>query len=285
MAPQLVENLVDRITRAEALDKVAQPLSDAAPKLIPQGAVKDALSGMWLGHPFHPLSTDVTIGAWTSAFLLDVFGNESTERAADTLIGMGVVSALPTAVSGYSDWSDLLGAPKRLGVAHLFSNAGAIAFYGLSWLARRKGDRSRGVALSFLGATFATVGGYLGAHLSYRRGVNVHRHAWDEAVDDWVPVLDAAELDAGARQVVTAGDLEVLLVNDGGTIHALADVCAHAGGPLHEGTFEGGCVTCPWHGSVFQVSDGSVVHGPATGPQPSFDVRVEDGQILVRGRS
>lgn len=284
MAPQLVEDLVDRITRAEGLDKVAQPLSDAASAVIRPGPVKDALSGMWMGHPLHPLLTDVTIGAWTSAFVLDVFGNQSTEGAADTLIGVGVASALPTVVSGYSDWSDLFGAPKRLGVVHALSNAGAIACYGLSWMARRNGDRSRGLALSFLGATLATVGGYLGGHLSYRQGVNVDRNAWNEGPQDWVPVLDAGDLGTGDRRVVRAEDMEVLLVNEGGTIHAIAEVCGHAGGPLHDGTFEGGCVTCPWHGSTFRLSDGAVVHGPATGPQPAFDVRVDDGKILVRAR-
>ncbi|HEX2042660.1 MAG TPA: Rieske 2Fe-2S domain-containing protein [Acidimicrobiales bacterium] len=285
MAPQLVEDLVDRITKAEGLDKVAEPLSGAASAVIQPGPVKDALSGTWMGHPLHPLLTDVTIGAWTSAFVLDVFGNESTDGAADTLIGVGVASALPTVLSGYSDWSDLFGAPKRLGVVHALSNAGAIACYGLSWMARRKGDRSRGLALSFLGATLATVGGYLGGHLSYRQGVNVDRNAWHEGPEDWVAVLDAPDLGTGDRRVVRAEDMDILLVNEGGTIHAIAEVCGHAGGPLHDGTFEGGCVTCPWHGSTFRLSDGAVVHGPATGPQPAFDVRVDDGKILVRARS
>jgi nitrite reductase/ring-hydroxylating ferredoxin subunit/uncharacterized membrane protein len=285
MAPQLIEDLVDRITRAEGLDKVAEPLSDAASTVIRPGPVKDALSGMWMGHPLHPLLTDVTIGAWTSAFVLDVFGNESTEGAADTLVGVGVASALPTVLSGYSDWSDLFGGPKRLGVAHAMANAVAVGCYGLSWLARRKGDRSRGLALGFLGATVATVGGYLGGHLSYRKGVNVDRNAWQEGPQDWMPVVDAAELGTGDRRVVRAEDMDVLLVNDSGTIHAIAEVCGHAGGPLHDGTFDGGCVTCPWHGSTFRLADGAVVHGPATGPQPAFDVRVDDGKILVRARS
>ncbi len=291
MAPKLLEDLVDRITKAEGLDKVAEPLSKPAQTIIRPGVVKDALSGTWMGHPLHPLLTDVTIGAWTSAFLLDVFGGESTEGAADTLVGVGVVSAVPTVLAGYSDWSDLFGGPKRLGVAHALANAGAVACYGLSWLARRKGDRSRGLAFGLLGATVATVGGYLGGHLSYRQGVNVDRNAWEELPGDWLPVLDAAELGEGARRVVRVEheeehvDLDVLLVNDGGTIHAIAEVCGHAGGPLHDGDFEGGCVRCPWHGSTFRLADGWVVHGPATGPQPAFDVRVDGGKVLVRARS
>ena len=285
MALQFVEDLLDRIGEAEGLDKVAEPLSKAVSALIPHGVVKDALSGTWMGHPLHPMLTDVTIGAWTSAFFLDVFGPQSTEGAADTLVGVGVASAVPTVLAGYSDWSDLLGKERRLGLVHALSNAGAIGCYGLSWLARRNGDRSRGLALSLLGATVATVGGYLGGHLSYRKGVNVDRNAWQEPPTDWVAVLDVADLEDGAPQVGRAGEVAVLVRRQGGTISAIADVCGHAGGPLHEGTFDDGCVTCPWHGSTFRLDDGSAVHGPATAPQPVFDVRVDEGRVLVRARS
>ncbi len=285
MAPKLVEDLVSRITEAEGLDKVTEPVSNALSTVLDHRLVKDALSGTWMGHPLHPLLTDVTIGAWTSAFFLDVFGHESTERAADTLIGVGMVSAAPTVLAGYSDWSDLFGEPKRLGLVHAMFNAGAITCYSLSWLARRKGDRSRGLALGLLGATVATVGGYLGGHLSYRKGVNVDHNAWTELPSDWETVLDADDLAEGDRRVVRAGHVDVLLVNDGGELHAIAEVCGHAGGPLHEGDFQEGCVTCPWHGSTFRLADGWVVHGPATGPQPAFDVRVVDGKISVRHRS
>lgn len=287
MAPKLVEDLVDRTGQAEGLDKVAEPLSKAVSAVVRPGTVvKDALSGTWMGHPLHPLLTDVTIGAWTSAFVLDVFGGESTEGAADTLVGVGVASAVPTVLAGFSDWSDLFGAPKRVGLVHALSNAGAIACYSLSWLARRKGDRGRGMALGLLGATVATVGGFLGGHLSYRQGVNVDHNAWDHPPGDWVEVrLDAAELGDGARRVVEAGDVQVLLVNQGGTINAIGAICGHAGGPLEKGDFEDGCVTCPWHQSTFRLDDGWVVHGPATGPQPAFDVRVDDGKVMVRARS
>jgi nitrite reductase/ring-hydroxylating ferredoxin subunit/uncharacterized membrane protein len=285
MAPKVVEGLVNRITEAEGLDKVTEPLSDALSTVLGQRPVKDALSGMWIGHPLHPLLTDVTIGAWTSAFFLDVFGHESTEKAADTLVGVGVLSAVPTVLTGYSDWSDLFGEPKRLGLVHAMFNAGAITCYSLSWLARRRGDRGRGLALGLLGATVATVGGYLGGHLSYRKGVNVDRNAWADPPSGWETVLGVTELPEGDRRVVRAGDVDVLLANDGGAIHAIAAVCGHAGGPLEKNDIEGGCVTCPWHGSTFRLADGWVVHGPATGPQPAFDVRVSDGEISVRHRS
>ncbi len=247
---------------------------------------KDLLSGTWLGHPLHPLLTDIPIGAWASALVLDLFGGDSGERAADQLVGLGAVAALPTAVSGLSDWSDMLGAERRIGFVHALGNATAVALYGLSYVSRRQGRRGRGLALSLLGASAVTLGGYLGGHLTYRRGVNVDRHAWDEGTEDWVEVALMAELEEGTPVAAPAGDDVVLLLRRGGHIRALSDICSHAGGPLHEGEIDKqDQVTCPWHASTFRLEDGKVMHGPATGPQPVYDVRIDDGKVLVRRRS
>ncbi len=287
MAPRSIENLVERIGKAKGLDRPAKPLSQGVSSLAPPGHVaKDLLSGTWLGHPLHPLLTDIPIGAWTSALVLDLVGGEAGERAADQLVGLGAVAALPTAVSGLSDWSDMLGAERRLGFVHALGNVAAVTLYGLSYLARRRGQRGQGLALSLLGATAATAGGYLGGHLTYRRGVNVDRHAWDEGADEWVQVAQEEDLKEGEPVTVAAGEDTVMLLRRDQQIEGLSDVCSHAGGPLHEGTIDDqGQVTCPWHGSTFRLGDGSVVHGPATGQQPVYDVRVEDGTVLVRRRS
>jgi nitrite reductase/ring-hydroxylating ferredoxin subunit/uncharacterized membrane protein len=284
MAPRVLETLMERVERATWLDPIARPVSKKVAAVVPGGLVKDTLSGTWMGHPLHPMLTDIPIGAWTSAMVLDLLGRRSDGEAAARLIGFGVVTALPTAVTGLSDWSDTMGEERRVGLVHAAGNVLAVSLYSLSWLARRRGDRGRGVALGLAGATVATVGGYLGGHLAWRQGVNVDRHAWDHASDDWVDVAAEADLADGKPIRVTAGDDEVLLVSSGFATHAISDVCAHMGGPLHEGEIDGGCVTCPWHGSVFRLDDGSVVHGPATGPQPSYDVRIAAGRVSVRRR-
>ncbi len=284
MAPQAVERLLQKLERAEGLDAVAKPLAKKVGSLIPHGAVKDTLSGTWMGHPLHPLLTDIPIGAWTSALILDVVGGKKAAGAAQRLVAVGVVSALPTAVSGLSDWSDTLGEERRVGFVHALANVVAVWFYTRSWRARRKGDRRRGKRLGLMGATVATVGGYLGGHLAWRQGVNVDRHAWDHPTDDWIDVIGEEELEDGKPVGATAGDAKVLLVRHGPAVSAIDDVCAHMGGPLHEGEVEGGCVTCPWHGSVFRLEDGAVVHGPATGPQPAYDVRLAGGRVSVRRR-
>jgi nitrite reductase/ring-hydroxylating ferredoxin subunit len=78
------------------------------------------------------------------------------------------------------------------------------------------------------------------------------------------------------------GEVPVVVVRTGRQVHALADRCSHMSGPLSDGDLADGCLTCPWHGSIFRISDGSVARGPATAPQPAFDTRVVAGAIQVR---
>lgn len=280
----IVRNIVGWIGAAEPLDKVAKPVAKTVQKVIPPGPVKNALSGTWLGHPVHPLATDVVIGAWTSALVLDLVGGERSAPAAKTLTGLGILSAVPTAAAGLSDWSDSLGIQRRIGLVHAGVNIAALALYSLSYLARRNGDTASGKALGLAGATVVSAGGYLGGHLVFRLGVWVDRNAWTEGATDWQAVADEADLDEGKPVVVHAGDQDVLLVRQGGEIHALGNTCSHAGGPLHEGSLSDGCVTCPWHGSQFRLSDGHLKRGPATDHQPAYDVRVDGGKVSVRRR-
>jgi nitrite reductase/ring-hydroxylating ferredoxin subunit len=95
-------------------------------------------------------------------------------------------------------------------------------------------------------------------------------------------VLGETELGEGEHRRVAAGEATVLLVRDRGRVHALANTCSHAGGPLDEGRFATGCVVCPWHGSTFRLVDGSIVRGPASTPQPSYETRARAGKIEVR---
>ncbi len=99
-----------------------------------------------------------------------------------------------------------------------------------------------------------------------------------------VRLCRADEIAPGTARRFDVGDHRIALVRIGDDFYAIGDTCSHAGGPLHEGPVSDDCVTCPWHGSVFRLSDGGVVHGPATGPQPAHDVRVVGGQVSVRRR-
>jgi nitrite reductase/ring-hydroxylating ferredoxin subunit/uncharacterized membrane protein len=284
--PKAIEALVGRISRNKRLDIVGQALGGAVSKFVKPGPVKDLLSGTWLGHAAHPVLTDLPIGSFTSAMALDLLGGEDAAAGAQTLVGLGILSALPTALTGLSDLSDVFDERDRaVGAAHALGNTAALACYGLSYLARRRGRRGVGIFWSLAGSAAMGWGAYLGGHLSLRRGIGVDHTAFEQPIADWTPVLDESELQEGEAKSVSAGGNQVLLYRFAGEICSLSDVCNHAGGPLHEGDIDGLGITCPWHASRFDLTDGSVLRGPATAPQPSYETRLHDGKIEVRSRT
>ena len=285
MRPVARETVAERIERLELLDPVSERLKGAVDALVPEASpLKEFLSGTWLGHPLHPPLTDVVVGAWTSAFLLDVVGGERSEHAADLLVAAGVAAAVPTAASGLSDWADTRGGDRRVGSVHGLANGVALVLHALSFRARRRGDRGRGVGLSALGYAVATFSAWLGGHLSFGRGIGVDQTTFERVPEDWTPVADEAELTEGRLVGAEADGFGVLLVRDAGRLHALADRCSHRGCSLSGGTFARGEVTCPCHGSTFRL-DGSIVRGPATAPQPALEVRASKGRVEIRRAS
>ena len=274
--------LVRGIERFAPLDKVAEPLAVLVGKVVSPRWIRNLLSGTKLGHPAHPMLTDLPIGAWSMSTLLDTVGGNSSERAADLLVGAGILSAIPTAMTGLNDWSDTIGGERRIGTVHSGANVAALGLYVASLIARGAGHRGRGKLLGLAGLGVLMAGGYLGGHLSYAKAVNVNHTVFEYRPPEWTPVLADAELGEGEHRVVSADGASVLLVRDKGQLHALANTCSHAGGPLDEGEFVDGCVVCPWHASTFRLADGSIVRGPASIPQPAYQTRVSDGKIEVR---
>ncbi|KAB2366697.1 Rieske 2Fe-2S domain-containing protein [Actinomadura montaniterrae] len=274
--------MVRRLEQAEVLDKVAGPLSSAVQRVVRPRIVRNLLSGTYLGHPLHPPLTDVAVGAWSMSTLLDAAGGPDAETAADLLAITGVAAAVPTALSGLNDWADTLGAERRVGMVHAAANTMALALYGSSIAMRARGDRRAGKALGLAGFAVLGFSAYLGGHLSFVRGVNVNRTAWQEGPQDWTPVLGEDELPDSEHRTVEADGVRIMLYRADREIYALAATCTHMGGPLDEGTIADGCVTCPWHDSTFRLSDGGIVRGPASTPEPRFEARVRDGRIEVR---
>ena len=282
-----VHRLAERVGRVAALDELARPLAKGVKRVAPpKSAVKDVLSGTWLGHPLHPLLTDIPIGAFTSATALDLIGGSASRPAADRLVDLGLVSSLATAASGAADWSDTYGSEMRTGVVHAVANVAGVCLYAASARARRRGRRAAATTLGVAGLGVMSVGAYLGGHLSYSRGVGVNNAFLQHPPDDWSSVLPDDELAEGATARVDADGATVMLHRRGDRVLAIGSRCSHAGGPLQEGDIDAdSCtVTCPWHQSVFRIDTGEVVHGPATVPQVCYETRVADGRIEVRAR-
>ena len=262
---------------SSALHKVLDPVLGANGP----ASVKDALYGTWLGHPLHPVMTDIPIGFWTSSLVLDAVG---LDRGADLTLKLGTIGAVGTAASGFAQWHDLqeMEMPRRIGALHGALNLAATACYGMSWLLRNRDARSAGVAFSGAGLMLATAGGMLGGDLAYRLGIGVSRVAFEEPSSKWRDASLLDDLEEGTLKRVDVEGQPVVLLRDGDQVLAASATCTHVGGPLDEGELEGTCVTCPWHGSVFDLRDGHVVHGPATSSLHAYETRIENGQVQVR---
>jgi nitrite reductase/ring-hydroxylating ferredoxin subunit len=284
----LPDELANQIAGLEPLDTVAEPIAAKVRELIPGGPVKDALSGTWLGHAFHPIMQLAPLGTWMSAVILDLIGGEDSETAADRLIGTGLLASVPTFVSGWSDYADSTVASdrvRRIGIVHALANGtGALLFAG-SLRARAGGARGRGKLLALAGMGAVSAGGWLGGHLSYAEGVGVDNTVFEDYPGDWTAVVAESELAEGEPHRAELDGVPVVVVRSGGELYALADRCSHRGGPLSDGEVSDGCITCPWHGSRFRLQDGSVERGPAAYPQPALDVRVSGGMVEVRDRA
>lgn len=283
-----VRALGERIERLESLDGPAEKVATAVfSALGSRKELKDALSGVWLGHALHPVLTDIPIGTWLSATLLDLVGGDRSGTAAERLTAIGIAAALPAAVSGASDWADSskVNTPaRRVGAVHGVANTGALGLYAASLAARRRGRRGLGAVLGLTGLAAVTVSGMLGGQLSYALGVGVDETTFEPRAEDWTAAIADDELSEREARAVEVSGAQVLLVRQDGRLFALSDVCCHRGGPLHDGEIADGCVECPWHGSVFRLEDGAIVRGPAAYPQPAYDVRVREGTIEVRAR-
>jgi hypothetical protein len=166
---------------ANVLDRPVRALEPLVRAGFGEGTRGSVLRGEWLGHAVHPVLTDMVLGPWTSASLLDLFGGPGSSASAQRLIGTGLLAAAPAAWTGWSEWSNAGPREKRVGLVHAVTNAAAIGMYAASWSARRRGRHGAGVGLALAGAATSGVGAYLGGHLIGARKVASRHPAYDEA--------------------------------------------------------------------------------------------------------
>lgn len=285
-------HVLSALTDQPALDALAEPLSRGVRRMYeaagPAGqAAKNALHGVWLGHPLHPVFTDIPIGAWTTGLVLDAVASTRHDpamaRAADVAIAVGLAGAAAAAVTGLTDWSETSGTSRRTGLVHGLLNIAATTLYAAAYVLRRSGSRSSGQTCALAGYGVALGAAYFGGDLVYDQRIGV-THAAIDAPGEFTDVAASSDLGENTMKRVRAGEADVLIVRQHGRVCALAHSCAHMGGPLSEGTLKDGSVVCPWHGSEFSLDDGHVINGPATATQPSLAVRERDGRIEVKAK-
>jgi len=283
-----LKRLVDQ---QQWLDTIGDPLQQFVGSLFSGGGdtgkqTKNVLNGTWLGHPLHPVITDVPVGAWTTTIVLDTVAamtdDDSMRSAADITLAVGLAAAAGAAATGWTDWSDTYGEERKVGLLHGLTMVAAVTSYTVSLLARLSGARTVGVLTANTGYALMSAGAYLGGDEVYDIGYGVNHTAFQHGPDKFVPVMPEAELLPNQPTKAEAEGTSILLARVGGQVYALDDTCVHAGCSLSGGQLEGTSIICPCHGSQYDLRDGSVINGPATMAEPNYEVRVQDGMIQVK---
>jgi nitrite reductase/ring-hydroxylating ferredoxin subunit/uncharacterized membrane protein len=284
---KVLDAAVESVEQAKVLDPAVAATKKAVDAALPSDNLRDALHGVWSGHPLHPALIVLPLGSWISASLLDLMPGR--RDASQTLVGVGLLTSVPTAAAGLADWSDLHPQQQRTGLVHAAANGVALALQYASWRARRRGAQGRGVLLSLAALGIGGAGAYLGGHLAYRQaaGMNHAEEAPHLLPEEWTRLCALDELPDGEPTRLTLNETPLFVLRRGRRVDVLYDNCAHLSGPLSDGELSGEgdelCVTCPWHGSVFRVADGQVRRGPSTYPQPVMEVQVRaDGSVHAR---
>lgn len=179
MDSQINDRIEEALSDHGAVEALAARLQgvvkEAEEHLLPDGLVS-LLHGEPIGHPLHPILIHLPLGGWIVAGILDFLpgkGSAEREYAADTALLLGTLGAVPTIAAGWTDWSNARGQARRTGLVHGVLNETGFLLNVASVIARRRGKRGLGKALSGTALALSGVGAFLGGQLVYRHGLGV----------------------------------------------------------------------------------------------------------------
>jgi nitrite reductase/ring-hydroxylating ferredoxin subunit/uncharacterized membrane protein len=288
---------------SSSIEKLSETVHRRVVKFLDRPVLMDVLSGRSVGHPLHPLAVQVPMACWSAVSILDLA--QSRSWIPKKRSGALDASTLLLVLTGSIEWIHTRAAERRVGAVHAFVNVFATGLYGASLVCRnqRKGA-STAAALSFAGLGMISIGGWLGGHLAYVRGVGVNATAFLNGPREWKATVSAKSLVEGEIGHAVVDGVHLVLVttpqesnrkeigerasergrdNEQVRLSAFESRCTHRGAPLHEGKVVDGCVQCPWHGSEFELMTGRVRKGPASISQTPYATRIsESGIVEVR---
>lgn len=294
MNRDVTEAAENAIIKSELVKKISAPVDSILNRSFqttPLRPLKLLLNGSWLGHPLHPLLTDIPVGSWTLAMLMDIVGLlfhlPQLGIASSIAVALGIAGAIAAATAGLMDWMDIDPAEKSVGAVHGMINTVATLFFVGSLVMRWRDGwslswASLGVAL--IGYLLVSVGAYLGGGMVFHMGVMINRNAYRNGPSEFKTVVAEKELVEGQPRRVEVDGQPILLLRSKSAIYAIGAVCSHYGAPLEEGKLVGETIQCPWHLSRFSLLDGSVKEGPACAAVPCYDVQTVGGQVQVKMR-
>jgi len=163
--PSAFIRLLRRLEQSKGLDPVVREVEPLASQIVAHERLRRVLHGDTTGIPLHVIFTDAPLGAWWMAQFLDLFPDDGMRRAATRLVGLGVVVAIPTALTGWAEWARADRGTRRVGIVHATANAvGTLVFLG-SWAARSRSRHDLGVWLGRLGGVVLLVGALCGGYM------------------------------------------------------------------------------------------------------------------------
>jgi uncharacterized membrane protein len=180
MSSTISESIVERLPW---LDGIAEKIQPKVQDAVDKGGttLRNALDGVWLEAPLHPVLQSVPVGSWTAAITLDavdlVSRWKAARNAADGTLAVGVATGFAAAVTGISDWRFLSGGSRRMGMAHGLLNAAGLALNTTSLVLRATGRRNADGLLA--GYSLNGMGAHLGGELSYHYGLRVNRNVFE----------------------------------------------------------------------------------------------------------
>jgi nitrite reductase/ring-hydroxylating ferredoxin subunit/uncharacterized membrane protein len=267
----------------DAQERWSKPLGDFNHRWLgalfhPIRPIQNFFNGTWLGHPVHAAVTDVAVGALTVSIVADLIGQP---LVADVSMVLGVLSMVAAAVTGGADYAEVDGKARYRATVHSIVMVVTLLVYLVSVVMRsgNPADRLVPIGLAIVGYLLLTLGAAIGGDLVFLVGTHVNRHAWRGGGAKWIKLDlgDLPDIPEGGPTKLRAGINDLAVVREGDRILAVHAQCAHAGGPLAEGSRVGDAIECPWHGSRYRLADGHVVRGPAMYDQPAYDVRRSEG--------
>ncbi|MGV0627611.1 Rieske 2Fe-2S domain-containing protein [Mycolicibacter minnesotensis] len=289
--------LLETLARQAWLDRPSYRLENVVSLVFnafggSRNRVANFLNGVWLGHPVHPPLASLTTGAIGTTVALDglslLSGGSSSEmlsasRFAQRALGLGIAANVASAVTGVTDWQHTHEQDRRIGLVHGVLNLVATGLYIQSWRLRRSGRHLLGAAVSAGGYGITSASGFLGGALVFGSGIGIDQSGERLRIDDWTPVLPAAELPADKKlKRIEVDGVGVVLYRDGDTVSAFAGWCPHLAAPMQDGWVDRGRIVCPWHGSQFDIDSGAVVRGPAAAPLPCYSARIRAEMVELR---
>ena len=250
-------------------------------------------------HPIHPILIAFPIAFFTGTLVFDVIGiiNNNNEYwlIAYYLEIAGVGAALLAAITGFIDFLHTVppqSSAKKRAAQHGLLNLTMVVLFLTGWILREKNTSPSILVLSLeiVGLLLMLMAGWLGGTLVYRNQIGVDpRYAeagkWkEEYLEETTGPVRVAGIDklkVNQMKLLHIGKKRIVLARTEETYVAFDDRCPHKGGSLAGGSMMCGTVQCPWHGSQFNVKDGSVTAGPAHEKIDTYTIAEKEGSVYL----